>query len=91
VTYDHGIVAIAVKLASRGVSDGDIVECGAGLEGELGDYSEGLVGNEAREWVLRLFCESFWKWSSVLFGYGDRDTHDNPWRRVTTANCTGQQ
>jgi len=59
VTYHHSIVAIAVELASRGICDGDIVECGTGLEGEFGDYSEGLVWNEAREWVLGLFCKSF--------------------------------
>ena len=60
MTYHHSIVAIAVEFASRSVRDRDIVERGAGLEREFGDYGEGLVWNETREWVLGLFCESFW-------------------------------
>jgi len=60
VTYDHSIISVAVELPSCGVCDWSIVECGAGLECEFWDYSEGLVRNEAREWVLGLFCESFW-------------------------------
>ena len=59
MTYDHGIVAIAVEFASRSVRDRDIVERGAGLEREFRNYGEGLVRNEIREWVLGLFCESF--------------------------------
>ena len=80
MTYHHCIVAIAVEFASRGVGDGDIEERGAGLEREFGDYGEGLVWNETREWVLGLFCESFWRYMSVLSrcNHGECATHGNP-------------
>jgi len=84
VAYDHSIVSIAVQLASRSVRDGDIVECGAGLEREFGDYSEGLVGNEVCEWVLGLFCKSFWKRVLVLLKDVAQHTHDNPWRSMNS-------
>lgn len=56
---DHGIVAVGVELAPRGVGDGHILESDSRLEGEGGDSGDLLLRNQGSKRVLRLRLGSF--------------------------------